>query len=147
MLHLIFILHRSNIAVKNLEDILLKSVGPALVLDPRLYKALFSCLLAFAWEKSRAGGGYQSNQGLGFSNNTIVSSSFFIMYAGQQLQLVLFLSAANQSNLGVLSHKISSLKPAHLHSTTYGFHHSTKNLTANKPQISNNLKNQLHNLK
>ena len=57
MLHLIFILHRSNIAVKNLEDILLKSVGPALVLDPRLYKALFSCLLAFAREIKSGGGG------------------------------------------------------------------------------------------
>jgi hypothetical protein len=117
MLHLIFILHRSNIAVKNLEDILLKSVGPALVSGSQIIQGSVF-LSASVCERNQGGGGYHSNQGLGFSNNTIVSSSFFIMYAGQQLQLVLFLSFANQSNLGVLSHKISSLKPAHLHSTT-----------------------------
>jgi hypothetical protein len=56
MLHLIFILHRSNNAVKNLEDILLKSVGPALVLGSQIIQASVF-MSASVCERNQEGGG------------------------------------------------------------------------------------------
>jgi len=56
MLHLIFILHRSNIAVKNLEDILLKSVGPALVSGSQIIQGSVF-LSASVCERNQGGGG------------------------------------------------------------------------------------------